>query len=32
MGVIDGKVPKGIEGPDDVRDRKELLRKFGYKL
>ncbi len=31
MGVIDGKVPKGIEGPDDVRDRKELLRKFGYK-
>jgi adenosine/AMP kinase len=31
MGVIDGKKPKGIEGPDDVRDRKELLRKFGYK-
>lgn len=32
MGVIDGKVPKGIEGPKDVKDRKELLRKFGYKL
>ena len=31
MGVIDGKVPKGIEGPNDVKDRKELLRKFGYK-
>lgn len=31
MGVIDGKKPKGIEGPDDVRDRHALLRKFGYK-
>jgi len=32
MGVVDGKVPKGVEGPKDVKDRKELLRKFGYKL
>ena len=32
LGVIDGKVPKGVEGPDGVKDRKELLRKFGYKL
>ncbi|MFO7619217.1 MAG: adenosine-specific kinase [Thermoplasmata archaeon] len=31
LGVIDGKVPKGIEGPDDAKDRHELLRKFGYK-
>ena len=23
--------PKGVEGEKDVADRKELLRKFGYK-
>ena len=32
LGVIDGSSPKGIEGPEDVTARKELLRKFGYKL
>ena len=32
LGVIDGSSPKGIEGPEDVAARKELLRKFGYKL
>jgi adenosine/AMP kinase len=32
LGVIDGFEPKGIEGPDDVKARKTLLRKFGYKL
>ena len=31
LGVIDGKVPKGIEGPEDAKSRHELLRKFGYK-
>lgn len=31
MGVIDGKVPKGIEGPEDAKNRHELLRRFGYK-
>ncbi len=31
MGVIDGESPKGVEGPDDVRARKEFLRKIGYK-
>lgn len=31
MGVIDGNSPKGVEGPEDVKARKELLRKFGYK-
>jgi adenosine/AMP kinase len=31
MGVIDGLVPKGIEGPEDVNHRMELLRRFGYK-
>jgi uncharacterized protein len=31
MGVIDGSLPVGVEGPDDVRKRIELLRRFGYK-
>jgi hypothetical protein len=31
MGVIDGSSPMGVEGPDDVRKRIDLLRKFGYK-
>ena len=32
LGVIDGASPKGVETPADVAARKELLRKFGYKL
>ncbi len=32
LGVIDGSSPKGIEGPEDVAWRKNLLRKIGYKL
>ena len=32
LGVVDGFSPKSVEGPDDVRSRKEILRKFGYKL
>lgn len=32
LGVIDGQPPVGVEGPDDVRARRDLLRKFGYKL
>ena len=32
MGVIDGFPPKGVEGPQDVKVRKEFLRKIGYKL
>lgn len=31
-GVIDGAPPVGIETPDDVADRRELLRVIGYKL
>ncbi|HUU74867.1 MAG TPA: adenosine-specific kinase [Methanoregulaceae archaeon] len=31
MGVIDGFSPKGVEGPEDVKERIDLLRKFGYK-
>jgi len=32
LGVIDGQSPLGIETEDDVRKRKEFLRKIGYKL
>lgn len=32
MGVIDGVKTKGIEDEKDIRERKELLRKIGYKL
>ena len=32
VGVVDGFAPKGVETDDDKRDRKELLRKFGYKF
>lgn len=32
MGVIDGLNPKGLENNEDISWRKDLLRKFGYKL
>ncbi|MEM3692978.1 MAG: adenosine-specific kinase [Candidatus Bathyarchaeia archaeon] len=32
LGVVDGLKPKGIEGDEDIRWRKEFLRKIGYKL
>ena len=32
LGVIDGSSPKGVEKEDGVAWRKELLRKFKYKL
>ena len=31
LGVVDGSSPQGIEGEDDIRNRKEFLRKIGYK-
>ncbi len=31
LGVIDGFKSKGIETDDDIKSRKELLRKIGYK-
>lgn len=31
LGVIDGSSPKGVEGPEDAKQRKEFLRKIGYK-
>jgi adenosine/AMP kinase len=32
VGVIDGLKSKGIEEEEDIRARKEFLRKIGYKL
>lgn len=32
LGVIDGAATKGIETDADILQRKELLRKIGYKL
>jgi adenosine/AMP kinase len=32
LGVIDGGKSKGIEGAEEIRWRKEFLRKIGYKL
>ena len=31
LGVIDGEKSKGIEAEKEVRERKEFLRKIGYK-
>lgn len=31
LGVIDGSSPKGVESPEHVKARVELLQKFGYK-
>ncbi|HWW04420.1 adenosine-specific kinase [Collimonas sp.] len=32
LGVVDGLFTKGIEGDDDIKWRKDLLRQIGYKL
>jgi adenosine/AMP kinase len=32
IGVVDGLKQKGIEEEEDVKERKEFLRKIGYKL
>jgi adenosine/AMP kinase len=32
LGVVDGQGPNGIEGPEDIRDRRALLRTIGYKF
>jgi len=32
LGVIDGSSPKGAEGPEDAKHRREFVRKIGYKL
>jgi adenosine/AMP kinase len=32
IGVVDGFPPKGVEGNEDKGNRKDFLRKIGYKL
>ncbi len=32
LGVIDGERSKGIEGEEDRKERRQFLRKIGYKL
>ncbi len=32
LGVVDGSSPKGVEKKKDKKERKEFLRKIGYKL
>jgi len=32
LGVIDGESPKGIEGPEEIQERKAFLRTIGYKV
>ena len=32
LGVIDGLKPKGIEDEGEITERKEFLRKIGYKF
>ena len=32
MGIIDGQSPLGVEGPEDVEQRRSFLRAIGMKL
>jgi len=32
LGVVDGSSPKGVEGPEEARQRRDFVRKIGYKL
>ena len=32
LGVVDGSKPKGIESEEDAKQRKDFLRRIGYKL
>jgi adenosine/AMP kinase len=32
LGVVDGMKSKGIEGNEDITERMNMLRRFGYKL
>jgi adenosine/AMP kinase len=32
IGVIDGYKSKGVESEENVRERREFVRKIGYKL
>ncbi len=32
MGVMDGKMPVGVEDAENERERREVVRRFGYKM
>jgi len=32
LGVVDGIAPRGVEADEDIKERREFLRKIGYKL
>lgn len=32
LGVVDGASPKGLEGAEESRHRRDFVRKIGYKL
>jgi adenosine/AMP kinase len=32
VGVVDGSPPKGVEGTEDKKARREMLRRFAYKF
>lgn len=32
LGVVDGAIPNGVEGDEDIAWRKDFLRMIGYKL
>ncbi|MGZ8612644.1 MAG: adenosine-specific kinase, partial [Actinomycetota bacterium] len=32
LGVIDGSPPTAVETDEDATERRDLLRRFGYKL
>ncbi len=32
IGVIDGQTPVGVEAEEDIKKRREFLRKIGYKF
>jgi len=32
IGIVDGFKPKGIETEEDIKERREFLRKIGYKF
>jgi adenosine/AMP kinase len=32
LGVVDGSSPKGVEAPENVKHRRDFVRKIGYKF
>jgi len=32
LGVVDGSPPKGVEAPENVKHRRDFVRKIGYKF